>query len=903
MMNTNTSAPTGPAHTKQYVFVDEYNRHKRLKVMRACDGCRKRKIKCDGALQNGPWPCGACVRLKLQCAPPSLDPDEEQDGLNVQTAESLDSTSFTSGHDTAAGVQSPSAFGPQSGGRPSWTSHPIAPAVPIPGPSQPPSDITVQYYGRSTPQPESLYSGEYFASLDGNTSQFRPSIGLYRTGTEASGSSHGDEDPGEVDANVRSLSTHMGDLSIDVTTAAPYIINENRSLPDMPVVEDLDSILPVSVRTDATIRIPPEMMPCEERAIELFDYYFDYIHPYTPVLDRPVFYRQWRTERHAISPLILEGIFACVARYLDQPIELRRWLALASRHEEAFKDVPRLSSVQALILLTKAREFVPIRGYYYRSWMTVKYMTAMAFDLGLHEHLDQHRSGKQCPFESTDCTIRTRVWQSLFLLEAVIGAPQGRTDYAVDLETVEMEVPAATAATIMDSFEYSTSRRFTYMTQTFHLIKITNNLWRKNRRAKQDWALDSAFVQHNQYLQSWHRQLPDDMQLHYPEDGTPPWLNRDHFVAYMHIYFHLVVVMHHRPQLQALLERRDQGFRAQLEICLDSAIQMCRVQEALFRDFGLHGLTFMLRGVGFTIYCVLTCAMLHLAAVTSPDPELNGKARIYFTRHMRVLEHCITTATPEIRAQINNLREAFSADTSQPFELKSSLGVRSPSVDSHPTPPKNGPAPHQASLSQSMGWQHLQDGSSSKMISPVSEYSQPYGGSHGHTFHNQPMNAYSSANYQMAPQASYPTNPIEQVTSAPQTGYGLERVISNEQQLIWDPSGIFHQWNSAFGGQPRPQQSPPATHAPVSTMNMTSMPGLQHNQLPTSAPAMYSSQQQLPPNNVGGPLPENTLPTMPTVTPVMWQDAFTTAFVSGQGNKRYRPGDAAVYDPYAKRRG
>src|ERR1700712_3343217 len=77
-METTPTAPAPTGHTKQYVFVDEYNRHKRLKVMRACDGCRKRKIKCDGALQNGPWPCGACLRLKLKCVPPTLDQDDDQ---------------------------------------------------------------------------------------------------------------------------------------------------------------------------------------------------------------------------------------------------------------------------------------------------------------------------------------------------------------------------------------------------------------------------------------------------------------------------------------------------------------------------------------------------------------------------------------------------------------------------------------------------------------------------------------------------------------------------------------------------------------------------------------------------------------------------------------------------------
>lgn len=49
--------------------------------MRACEGCRRRKIKCDAATTNT-WPCSACVRLKLQCIPPSVnfDTDSGQPG-------------------------------------------------------------------------------------------------------------------------------------------------------------------------------------------------------------------------------------------------------------------------------------------------------------------------------------------------------------------------------------------------------------------------------------------------------------------------------------------------------------------------------------------------------------------------------------------------------------------------------------------------------------------------------------------------------------------------------------------------------------------------------------------------------------------------------------------------------
>ena len=40
--------------------------------MRACEGCRRRKIKCDAATTNA-WPCAACVRLKLRCVPPTVN--------------------------------------------------------------------------------------------------------------------------------------------------------------------------------------------------------------------------------------------------------------------------------------------------------------------------------------------------------------------------------------------------------------------------------------------------------------------------------------------------------------------------------------------------------------------------------------------------------------------------------------------------------------------------------------------------------------------------------------------------------------------------------------------------------------------------------------------------------------
>jgi len=57
-------------------------------VMRACEGCRRRKIKCDAATTNT-WPCASCVRLKLSCLPPTLNFDGS-DAINDSNQSSND---------------------------------------------------------------------------------------------------------------------------------------------------------------------------------------------------------------------------------------------------------------------------------------------------------------------------------------------------------------------------------------------------------------------------------------------------------------------------------------------------------------------------------------------------------------------------------------------------------------------------------------------------------------------------------------------------------------------------------------------------------------------------------------------------------------------------------------------
>lgn len=103
------------------------------------------------------------------------------------------------------------------------------------------------------------------------------------------------------------------------------------------------------------------------------------------------------------------------------------FFSLQLEHEESFRDVPRMSTIQAFLLILKAREAVPKRGYYYRSWITVANLILMAKDLDLHEHHEAHQMDRPCGSSIHDCSTKSRVWHTLFIVEFMIGAPQGET--------------------------------------------------------------------------------------------------------------------------------------------------------------------------------------------------------------------------------------------------------------------------------------------------------------------------------------------------------------------------------------------------------------------------------------------------------------------------------------------
>ncbi|KAI1434107.1 fungal-specific transcription factor domain-containing protein [Xylaria sp. CBS 124048] len=862
--HTNSFSFVPPAHQapretqKNYVFVDEHNRHKRLKVMRACEGCRRRKIKCDAATTNT-WPCSACIRLKLHCVRPNAQyegsPDETQSYEPSRSDYEAGQESFRQmvmqqpppqhmmGHPKAAMYAPPPAYPAhqtvypmsQYGDPASVQQHMPYASVP------PPVGVIEQHYA-----PPHVFSTPPLPDMSAPHSESSPES--YHT----------------EGYNQHDLADLLGPLKLDERGTAPYLNNKSAiasGQEEEPAVEDADdyknTLPPLLSGPGSKIRIPPELMPDDDTVLHYFDLYFTHVHPYVPVLNKAQLYRQWQTNRESISPLLLEAIFAVAERLADEPAQGQQWIALASNHADSFMDVPRLSTLQALLIILKAREAVPKRGYYYRSWMSIVHCVAMARDLSLDEHFQNHQAGKSCNSTPAECLTKTRVWQTIFICETMIAAPQGRNELSVELETLDFNVPQPVPG--VDDDELSVSRDFIFFARIVRIIHKMCTTYLRVKK-KKEWGLDPEFVQLNPLLKAWLSELPPHMTVTFPPDGSPPWLI-SHFVGNVHSYYHLATILLHRPQLTFLEPMGGDGqWKSHMIISYGAAKALCRLQESMLNSFGLSGLQCMQRGISFTIYSVLSCIVLHLVALISPDPEINTDARDYFTRHMRILEKTMGSwPLPEMLKQIDAVREAFSADIRKPFVLKPSFPYGSPHPSTQPSPPRaatfKAPTLRTNSLDPNM---------------------DVHSGSHPHVSYH-PITPISIGSGD-----GKSDSPATQSLSMLSAGQGSQPSLSQGLPLgdhtTWNPSRIFAQWNSTFG-------TPLPTHP--STVTSQSNP-LNVSPGAPEAPTTQDMNMANAPLSAPLPLPHQYTapPIQPFVTPAMWQESVASVYESG-GLKRH----------------
>ena len=240
----------------------------------------------------------------------------------------------------------------------------------------------------------------------------------------------------------------------------------------------------------------------------------------------------------------------------------------------------------------------------------------------------------------------------------------------------------------------------------------------------------------------------------------------------------------------------------------------------------------------------------------------------------------------EMRAQIDALREAFSADKEKPFELKMSFLYGTPSDSHQPSPPMDSQHHQlQTSEQQCFNQQGAQSYPLQTMTPPISAVSQDSG-------FDSPIPAPDRGVAPVSGHAGHSVTNYQSIYS--------HQIASAVDEAQWNPTPIFHQWNTAFSIPPAALAPPPgATSTPPPTrysvmpqQSRTPISASNSNQYMAQYPissvvSITSAPQQQQPQQQPQPQPQQQACQM---TPA----AYSTTFVS---SKQFQQSVASVFDP------
>ncbi|KAF8952408.1 hypothetical protein BGZ46_003483, partial [Entomortierella lignicola] len=379
---------------------------KRIRISTACVNCRQKKIKCDGNV-----PCAHCEKFRTECAYPTATKPANQE--YVETLENR----LKSVESHLQGLIS-RGWGKGAPGAPlNLDSNDHGDMIPDEG------EINSPYTPSSVPAtPPSRPS---HITNDVHSNSQKQSFGLSRqfSGATISSPTMGPEPESEdtlnPDNSIQVLSLLMGNLKVDRDGTAQYIpkvldqkersYNDSRAYGSSPS----NNTSELSPDWDLSDSPPPYTLPSTlltPMAINaLLEIYFNSVHTFLPVIHKTSFLTLCRDSKFRVPPFLLMAICAVAARHatefeLQEIPELSNLKTHHALYDHAralldtYVDIPRLSTIQGLLLLAYYQTKEKRTGHFFRVRMYISLATRMAMDIGLQNAIHKNLS----EFESPD---------------------------------------------------------------------------------------------------------------------------------------------------------------------------------------------------------------------------------------------------------------------------------------------------------------------------------------------------------------------------------------------------------------------------------------------------------------------------------------------------------------------
>ncbi|KAI9287040.1 fungal-specific transcription factor domain-containing protein [Umbelopsis sp. AD052] len=629
---------------------DESSQSKRQRVSRACDLCRRKKIKCDGTIPI----CGNCQAFNLNCGYKDTTKKRGPPKGYIEAIENRLHRMETLLGTLAQGDDPRSQALIAELNAPLETIH---------------GELI-----RTRPMRRQLNEDDPESSPD------TPSLSL----TDLPHSVQELDSPLTVDQ----VNDSLGNLTIDDggqmrylgKSSGFYMLQNSRLFHHGAFHFGARLVKRHPAKNGSQLEIlNPLEMPPPDLAQHLIDLYFKYFYPTLPILHKKSFMEKLNSEDedNKPSPLLLNAIFAIASR-ISPDERVREDPTMPDTAGEIFFerakflldqecDIVSTSAIQALLLLS-SHQHGAIKTS--RSWIYNGMAFRMAQTLGLNHNCDNWN------IPASEREERKRVFWCCFIVDRYTSAGFGRST-VIDERDLD-----ATFPTEEDDPNDDSPPVLEYIRHAVRLSDILGHILRdiysvKGRQLALTMAPDAIIANLDKALNSWYSSLPKSLKYKPPscrvgEKAPAPPLP----VAQLHMTYYTALILLHRPFIPGPSQPRAPTSFPSLQICTSAAYSILDIVENLLSNGQLR---FTLN---YAIFHVFTAGTLFVNNAAVPDSYLTFEAKISINKIMRGLDDIESSWTAAARysnilGELAGLRD-INLESDTPFKDRYTSKKRTP---------------------------------------------------------------------------------------------------------------------------------------------------------------------------------------------------------------------------------
>ncbi|ORY04154.1 hypothetical protein K493DRAFT_59036 [Basidiobolus meristosporus CBS 931.73] len=607
---------------------------KRQRVSRACDNCRRKKVRCDGAQPI----CSNCKTIGIEC---TYNDTTKKRGPPKGYIEAIESRLHRMEHILGGLVQ----------GDPRTAENVIAELRKLEEDPEATSVTSTRNHSRSKSSDLKEYREQKDNVTDSPLEHSSPPSSNYTSSPRENpiitsiNSPEFTETTQKEDVELEELSNEAEQLTLDDhgrfrycgTSSGFYLLRQTERYRDGAFKMRSRSPEKINLNNFGDSETNPSILPSPGLFSYLLEIYFSRINPIFPLLHKSDFLDH--LNKADIPPyFLLNSILALSATLISSEEVLKRenltpdaFYKKARVLLDQTYEMSSLENIQALVLL----------GIYHhithggmRAWLYSGMAIRMAEDLGLHRNPDKWDI-KGLTREEKEA--RKRVWWVCYQIDRHASVCVGRP-LCIDDRHYDTTLPFVDPNDKLESGVGVSPRSglalkpFVQVVRLYRIVgRIMSEIYpirtfpthnpRKN---------GSIILELDSVLHSWLVSLPEELKFN-PNEYTANNPPNSPTLIYAHVWYHCALILLHRPYIPKPGKSYTFPYPS-LPICTTAANRITSIILACLSRPVLE------QTVVFLLFPIFTSSTVHLLNATSSDPWLANPAKEHLAKNIHIFE-------------------------------------------------------------------------------------------------------------------------------------------------------------------------------------------------------------------------------------------------------------------------